>query len=733
MWRADALRIGDFFFARLCVDRSSHPPRERFVCVRLVRIVALVIVLAAVYFAQYLFDTTSLADFFPVWLVRWWPALGAMSRWLPEDLIELATWLMVLGLLSFGLLAPWWQGERGRVYRRLRRGRVIFRVWWWVAQGLLVLAMVGTGVVLWMGVRGSAEIWVIAAWLSSLVIYMLGGVIANRLRPPVVYGDNYLETVRPWDSWPYWLVLLVIFAVLYVYRLLEMPLRVDALSARVGLAAQSWIRDGQMPALAASASDFPLPTLATVALFRFGLRDNLLSLRVAGLVTALCLLSTVWLFATELFRRVPVYGLYGEVLEDDGRWIALMAMIVVGISLPTLHWARMPYVLEGVTLGMLALWALLRGLRRDRPALLGVSGIALGWSVYYGAIGLGIGFVALLVWCGVLLLESSWLSGKFILPPRGGEQVPVQRGVGWRGFGFWSVGIIVAIAPLLARWLVVPGALATHWSWPGSVLVREGSMLLAWRERLELALLGLNHLPDATGLIAYAAPFASVLLAPLLVLALGALLLNIDSLVGWTLSTWLLVGVVAAGLTVPVVPAWAAMILLLPVAGMAIAFVLDRLRLLIMTNAGTWTLQATVYLALGVVVAAGFLNWIDYYAVAQHDSDLPSAVGRALRSADGRTVVMVSANVPLEVTRDDPVVALLAASHTDIAEIVVVNGREWPELSPSSRLLLAPGDSALQGAIEDAYPNGSMTVMRDLNANPLLFVYDLIETATVEE
>src|SRR5690606_15003119 len=161
-------------------------------------------------FAQYLFDTTSLAGFFPAWLLARWPALNALARWLPDDLVELAIWLTLLGLLSFGILAPWWQGERGRAYRRLRRGRTIFRAWWWVPRLLLLLALVSAGGVAWLEAQNGMALAALALWGGSLALYLIGGWIANWIRPPVVYGDSYLETVRPWDGWPYWLVLLAI-------------------------------------------------------------------------------------------------------------------------------------------------------------------------------------------------------------------------------------------------------------------------------------------------------------------------------------------------------------------------------------------------------------------------------------------------------------------------------------------------------------------------------------------
>jgi hypothetical protein len=712
---------------------SSLPPRERFVCVRLVRLVALVIVLATVYFAQYLFDTTSLADFFPAWLLAWWPALGAIARWLPDDIVQLATWLTLLGLLSFGLLAPWWQGERGRTYRRLPPGRAFLRAWWWGAQILLSSALVCAVAVALLQTQGPLSVAMAAVWAVSLLLYAIGGVIANLVRPPVVYGEYYVENVRPWDGWPYCLVILLLLAVVYSYRLLDLPIRVDALSARVGLAAQLWVNTLHLPSLTAAPNDLPLPTLGLSALFELTLHDNLLAMRVAAVATALGLVTAVWLLGTELFRRVPIYGLFGEILEDDGRWLALMAMLVVGVSLPLLHWARVSWLLEPAVLGTFALWALLRGLRRDRPLLLGVSALTLGWALFYGALGLLFALMALLVWCGVSLLESSWLTGKR-LARASGEAVPVQRGVGWRGFGYWLAGVAIIIMPLLSKWVTTPGAFATQWLWPANVLAAaQGGILLAWHERLEMTALGLNQLGDATTMLNYEQHFVSSLLAPLLALSLGALFLNIDSLVGWTLATWLLTGVVVAGLTAPVVPSWVAMVALLPAIGLAVAFVLDRLRLHIMSNAGTWTLQATVYLALGLVVTAGFWSWIDFYTVAQNDSDLPSAVGRAVREAGDEPIVVVSANVPLEATMNEPVVRLLAVEGRDLTQVPTVNARNWSPLSPGTRLLLAPGDSALQAAMEAAYPNGSLTVMRDLHANPLLYIYDLVDSASYPE
>jgi hypothetical protein len=410
-------------------------------------------------------------------------------------------------------------------------------------------------------------------------------------------------------------------------------------------------------------------------------------------------------------------------LEDDGRGLALLTVLALGVLLPMLHWARVPGALEGVGWSTWALWALLRGLRTDRPWLLGVSAVAFGWAVYYGAVGLLMLPVALLVWGGVWLVQREWLTGK-LLPGRAGQPaVRVQRGVGGRGFGYWLAGIVVTLAPLLNLWWRVPGAWAAQWRWPtGSP---DGLLAEPGWGRVQLTLAGLNWLPDAAGFVPYATPFVPMILFPLAAIALGALLLNLDSVMGWTLIAWLGVGIVGVALTTSIQPNWLALALLLPPIALALAFVLDRLRLLIMQTAGTWTLQATVYLAVGVLVAAGFWGWVEFYGAGQRNVDLASAVGRVLRESGDVQVVVVGGSAELAQLLDDPVVQMLAGGSDNLTHVQSLAPVSWPPLPVGTRLLVAADGSTLPAALDAAYPGGQMTILRDLRANPVLYVYDL--------
>src|SRR5690606_5308567 len=132
-------------------------------------------------------------------------------------------------------------------------------------------------------------------------------------------------------------------------------------------------------------------------------------------------------------------------------------------------------------------------------------------------------------------------------------------------------------------------------------------------------------------MLAYGAHLLPSLLAPLLALAVGALLLNMDSLAGWTVLTWSGMALLGAAFTGPIQPYWPSLLPLLPAASLALAFVLDRLRMLLTHVLGTWSLQASVYLVLGLIVAAGLFSWIHFYEVARIDSDLATAVGRGIR------------------------------------------------------------------------------------------------------
>ncbi|RIK58002.1 MAG: hypothetical protein DCC57_01315 [Chloroflexi bacterium] len=713
----------------------------------MLRLFALVAVVALVYFAQYIFDHGSLAGFYPGWLLTLFPLLRRTTRWLPADLLVFAQWITAVGLLGFGLLSPMWTGETNRLYRRMRgvAGEGSARPWRWAAWALMLAALLLVAFGWGMAARAAQPVWPKGIWLGA-VLSLLGAAYAySQAAPGVVYARRYIAYVRPASAGHGLAVLLVILALLYTFELRDLPARVDPITAGTGLQVRQVLQSDGSPLWQ---GEPPLPRLGLALLMTWVTHDPLLGVRLAGVVAGLLMVAAVWLLATELFRRAPQQGIFGEVIEDDGRWLALMAAASAAVGVAVYHFARMPVYVESVALGSLAIWALLRGLRTDRPWLLALSGLGLGWTWYYGPQALSFTLAALAAWIGVALLERGWLTGKVVSAreavvrqtPEGENPVQVQHGAGWGGAGLWLVGLLVFVAPLLSLWAggpeITPGPLAWHaagtaplglqtWAAGAPSLAQLGA-------NLRLALLGLNQLPDQSGLASASTHLLPSLLAPLWVLAVGALLLNMDSLMGWVIVTWLGCALLAAALTAPVHPFWPALLPILPAVGLALAFVMDRLRVLLMETLGTWTLQATVYLALGVVIAAGMLSWITFYQTA-HDGDLASAVGRAADLSEARTsgsaagvqLVVVNGQEHLGRVLEQPAVLLLAGEEA-AARALQIQAGAWPDSLPTpARMLVAPADVSYIPLLQSLYPGGVWQVQRDLSANPVLYIHDL--------
>ena len=77
---------------------------------RVLRLLALGVVLVVAYFAQYIFDHGTLQTLYPPLLLERLPFLQPTAYWLAEDLYTLALWLLAGSAIVFGLLVPGWEG-----------------------------------------------------------------------------------------------------------------------------------------------------------------------------------------------------------------------------------------------------------------------------------------------------------------------------------------------------------------------------------------------------------------------------------------------------------------------------------------------------------------------------------------------------------------------------------------------------------------------------------------------
>lgn len=658
------------------------------------RFVALTATLVAGYFAQYIVDHASLADLFPQWLVNMAPSLTLVMRWLPADLDRLALGCAVIGALLFGLIIPAWPGSPGlRVLRRVEGQHPAHRL---RLTGLVCLAgavlLAGSVLFMRLGQPRQESLWLQLFWLASALLLLVSSDLLDRQKPQRLAAS---EAGRPERTWPWLLVILAIAGALFAWNWIDLPQRIApevaqlAAQAQTAAAAGSLFNDGSAGA----------PGLATLfsALWIGVSGDTLTGMHLAALMVGMALVAATWLLACELFRRLPARGAYDLLIEDDGGSVALLAALIMATLAPMLHFSRIPVLLEPILWGVLALWALLRAGRVGSYFALSLSGLLTAMAFVLTPTGRTFLVVLGLLWVGLWLLRRSWLSWQ-------------EGGVGLPGLGLW----LLAFALLAAPWI---GAAST-WQ----VTMSAATSLL---DRLWPTLLAFNGTADASTLVGYPAPLLVSLIAPVFILAIGGLLGQLDSLVGWTLLSWLGAAVVMSAWQSPVAPAWPTLLPALPAAALILAFGFDRIRSTLTQTLGSWTTGATLYLAFGVVILAALFTWTGYYRFAWSTRDDASAIARAARAADPGTPLALVA-VPAAPDWSNAVVVTIAGARATAGVTLSQDATSWPSsLPPMTRILVLPDNQEILAMVRTRYPGGVLKTERNRSSNPTLFIYQL--------
>jgi len=709
--------------------------------VRFLRFVVLLGVIAIAYLAQFVLHPpllTTSAAFFPAQFSALFSDFSRLRALFAGALRDVAFFMAAIAAVSFGLLtAPWSLTDSplaapllllvGRTRRRHRLGWFVLICASFIAlaAGLLFRTQTLPSPLMQIvdflpplpAPLEQASWLTEALWVVSLLFFFIGCILFPWRSQGEVLKDRAASPAfvkQPISSWPILLVLLLCMGGLYSWQLTQTPLLVDNTVAQIGLSASDWLYKGNpylfdpfaivLPTLGPGLSLAGLST-AVVALFFQLTNDLLLSVRLTGLLAALLMIVATWLLGTELFRRAPGH-LSSANRDDQGQWPALLAAILVTITVATMLFSRFPVLLETVTWGSLGCWALLFGLRTGDRVAIGLSGVLIGLSAILYTPGLTFVITALCWWVGYRLLQTGWL------PHRLQPQLPAARFRGY--FVLWVIGLWVIAAPTLgARWFVyrhwlpvMPGSLTAHWQ----------STLLAFGQAGDLSQLG--------GL---SIPFLHDLLAPLLFLAIGALCFNFDRRVGWMLLTWAGSGLVCAMVLAPTAPFWPALLPLLPVTGLMLAFGLDRLQSTIFQTAGMWSRNLFNYLLTGLILWVAVNNGVEYYHFAQQQVDPTSALGHELRMAPvDRTIVVIA---PAAIKSNMPQLRFLTNEWTTPPLANVRFTETLPDdLSAGAITLIVPAETTVLAQVQARYPNGTSVVRRDHLANRLLYRYTLPET-----
>ncbi|MFN8495559.1 MAG: hypothetical protein U0350_48635 [Caldilineaceae bacterium] len=680
---------------------------------RLLRLIGLVATIAAVYFAQSIFDHQNLSQLIPIWLLDAYPPLYGFTRWLPADLFELAIWILAVAALGFGLLTPaWrtWTGDGGNApsatVHRLEPRRFV----WFAGLICTLLAILSGGVNLaYLWRTGSDSRLVQVAWAGALLLYLLGN-IPIRSRLPIPAWQVQPRTLDPeipsGHQGLFLTLLLLAVAVVLSWPLLGAPLAIDERTAEIGLRALAIARGTDARLFAALPNLIPqfavVPTAITMRLSG----DPLLGLRLTGLLTSLFTIWATWLLGHELFRRSPLLGYFGETLEDQGQWPALLAAALVATNYVFIQFSHAPIYLEPVGWGCISNWALLRAMRTGDRLTYALSGVVTGVAVLLYPSGFTFLLLAPLWWLGVWLLRR--------VQPKTRRKNSAYSAIGWHRFFTWVGGVFVGIAPMLGLWVRTP---TLFWSDFRAPFLKNLWPLFSM----------LTFRANANGVNDYSGHLLASLVAPLFLLAISALLFNLDRWPGLLLFLWLASGLFVSSLLPQDTPAWANLLPILPALGLAIAFTVDRIRITLVAAAGTWALRTTTYLAVGLVLWVGFATWVSDYQFSRLNGNAASYTGYAIRKLDADvTPVLLLGQQSADIHWQTPIIDFLASNSANAQQHLTLNPEQWsPNLPPHSRIIIQPEDQGLIDAVTSHYPSGRLTTQRDLYSNPTLYLYAL--------
>jgi hypothetical protein len=702
--------------------------RWKGVCVKVLRFLALLATVLAVYVAQYLVEPINPVERLPLWLLDLLPSLRPLLGWSPGNLQILAFALAITGGVLFGLIAQPWQVLQP-AQQIPPRVRTVWAVIGWVL--LLLAVSMGTLLLFNFFVNGAETVDPQVLWAISIVSFSLGAWLLTSEREEIP-ADPALIPARPEAGWPTFLIIFALAAFLYTWQLDLVPNRVDGDVASHGLQALSIVHGDEERLFAPGWANIPLLAYYPAAMAILFSGDWIIGNRLAGTYAGLLTLLGVWLLGCELFRR-PVYvvGTGDKVADrdhidgrptDDGRHSALLATAFTAIGYTFLHFSRLPQYLEPVAWGTLALWALHRGVRTNNRLFLGAAGLLLGMSAslyYSGRVFL---VVALLWWLWFLFSRRDWLRSRL-------------GGVGLRGFAIWLAGIFVFLAPLLGYWLRSPftflqriqevsifgSAAQIHME---GVYRVQGTNALLW-ESFKRALLTFNFYGDSSTHFGYGGSMLDPLVAPLLVLGFGVILLNLDRLLSWLLLLWFASVVIMGGMLTVNTPFWPRLLPALPVVGLIIALATDRWAATLYATGGQWLRHLGSVAVLGVLLIAGVLNWVNYYDIYSVHNSRETVIGRTLRRlpADQTPFLIVGEG---RIGWDERTVQYLAAlPYRDLPQ-GEIHIDDWPQsLPPRSAVFLFPDDVTLAAELEERYPGGIYRIFRNRLANPILVLYEL--------
>ncbi len=151
----------------------------------------------------------------------------------------------------------------------------------------------------------------------------------------------------------------------------------------------------------------------------------------------------------------------------------------------------------------------------------------------------------------------------------------------------------------------------------------------------------------------------------------------------------------------------------------------DRLRLLIVQGFGAWTALTSFYVAAGLLVAVAAANWITYWEFTQLDGDDVSYLAHALRASDKSADLVQVASSNDTLLPADHIVLRFAGGEPAARMVNVTVAELEPSAGSTARFFVLPPDGAALEVVRTSFPQGTLSLERDLHGNPRLWIYDV--------
>ncbi len=674
------------------------------------RLFIVVLLLAAAYAAQAVFDYGSLQPLIPMWALERIPWLFDLTLLLPEDLFTAAGWVLATSALLIGLILPAWSGPAPEPARRTGTPLSTLSspptTTWTVPAFAGVVISIGVGVLLTMGIQ--EQPWMGVVWAGAVVLVAVAAWRGHRstARHTAPASD---DSDASGAGWLPILVILLLTALLAGRHWTALPVRIDEATARFGI--QMGAADLGTGFALFGPGDTGAPGLAYVPgrLFTWLLRDGLQASHALGMAAALAIVGGTWLAGRELFRR-PSLRIGDHAVVDDGRRAALLAAGLTGVAISTIHFGRLAPFLPATALGVLACWQLLCGVRLNDVRSGFMAGALAGGSLLLDRSGLVFLLIGLLWWAGFALVGT---------PGGAGSRQPLLRLLGW-----WFAGAVVVLAPSAGAWLHEPAALRVYLTAADLYGMASPPAIDFWHN-LAPTVRGLFWVGDASPVFGISTHLLSTIVTPLFMAGLALLLFGLDQLAGWCLLTWSIAVLIVSAAANAVTPDWPTLLPLVPAAGLIVALLADRLRLLIVQGFGAWTALTSFYVAAGLLIAVAAANWITYWEFAQLDGDGVSYLAHALRASDESADLVQVASSSDTLLPASHVVLRFAAGEPAVRMRNVTVADLEPPAASTARFFVLPPDGAALEAVRTTFPQGTLSLERDLHGNPRLWIYDV--------